>query len=234
MVNPVAPRNAATVVLARPGSDGVEIYMLRRSVKSPFMPSTLVFPGGRLDPEDGDPAHAQTWIRAAQRECREETGLKIPATLRWFDTWLTPSAEATRRYLARFFLATLAAGEGEEAEADGHETHAGRWANVAAHLAAWEAAEIDLPPPTICVLLQLAAWMNGSTDPLEAVGLGVDAVDPGEPILPKVTSIAGEVTIVMPHDDAYRAIAGEALSAPARVRSLPRRFVRARGGWRPQ
>ncbi len=47
------PRPAATVVVLRDGPVGPEIFMVERSGKSAFMPHAHVFPGGRVDPEDG-------------------------------------------------------------------------------------------------------------------------------------------------------------------------------------
>jgi hypothetical protein len=48
---PAPPRPAATVVLLREAPGGEpEVFMLRRSAKSPFMPDALVFPGGAVDP----------------------------------------------------------------------------------------------------------------------------------------------------------------------------------------
>lgn len=220
-------RHAATVVVMRPSAAGRQIYMVRRSAKSPFMPSTLVFPGGRLDPEDGPPDDDRSWEGAARRECQEEIGLGLTdLDLRWFDTWLTPSAESRRRYLARFFLVELQAGEGSEAEADGFETHEGRWATAAEHLAAWEAEQVDLPPPTVSVLLRLAA--------AEAEGLdGMLEVDPRAPILPKVIAVDNEVVIMLPHDPAYDDAPGEAAPAPSRVQTFPARFVRRGQRWCP-
>lgn len=223
----VPPRAAATVIVARrTEGDAFEVFMVRRSAKSPFMPSTLVFPGGRLDPEDGDPTADAAWERAARRECLEEAGLQELGPLLWFDTWLTPSAESRRRYLTRFFLARLRADEGHEAVADGHETHEGRWATVQAHLEQWDRMEIDLPPPTLCTLLRLRA--------LRWDGLGSLAeIDPGGVILPKVTLGPRGPIIVMPHDAAYASVPGEALPAPVRVHDLPHRFVRDDRVWRP-
>ena len=221
---------AATVVIARPGDDGPEIYMLRRSAKSPFMPSTLVFPGGRLDPEDGTPDADATWERAARRECLEEAGVDLGGRpLTWFDTWLTPSAESRRRYLARFFLARLDRGEGDEARADGHETHEGRWSSIGTHLRAWDAGDVDLPPPTLCTLLQLERL--GRTDAQLRQHFADEA--PRDVILPKVLLRDGQVFIVMPHDPEYDAIAGDARPAPSRVHDHPMRFVRDERVWRP-
>lgn len=223
-------RHAATVVVLRPSPRGREVYMVRRSAKSSFMPSTLVFPGGRLDPEDGDREHEASWERAARRECEEEARLRLPEALalRWFDTWLTPSAESRRRYLARFFAVELQAGQGGEAQADGVETHEGRWATAAEHLAGWEAEQVDLPPPTIAVLLRLR------DAEAEARGLeGLLTVDPREPILPKVLPTADRLHILLPHDPDYDAAPGEAAPAPARVLGLPSRFVLDGRRWRP-
>ncbi len=48
------PRPAATVVVLRDSPRGPEIFMVKRSGKSGFMPHAHVFPGGRVDPEDSD------------------------------------------------------------------------------------------------------------------------------------------------------------------------------------
>jgi 8-oxo-dGTP pyrophosphatase MutT (NUDIX family) len=45
-------RAASTVILARQGFSGLEIYLLRRSSESKFFPGSYVFPGGAVDPED--------------------------------------------------------------------------------------------------------------------------------------------------------------------------------------
>lgn len=226
--DPTKIRPAATVIITRPlpGSSEAEIYMTVRSAKSPFMPSTLVFPGGRVDPEDGDLADDMTWERAARRECQEEAGLELTAPLLWFDTWLTPSGEGKRRYLARFFVARIGSGEGDHAAADGHETHDGRWATPAGHLRRWEERESDLPPPTLCTLLRLRE--------LSFAQLGeLGDLDPEQEILPKVELRPSGLEIVMPHDPAYDALPGDARPAPPRVETLPRRFVRDKEIWKP-
>jgi 8-oxo-dGTP pyrophosphatase MutT (NUDIX family) len=56
---PVEPRNAATVVLLRPGTSGPEIYLLRRQTSMAFAGGMCVFPGGGVDPRDFD--HATAW-----------------------------------------------------------------------------------------------------------------------------------------------------------------------------
>ena len=79
---------AATLVIMRPAADGGpdEILMVKRSQTMVFAAGALVFPGGRIDPDDylvarqhgfaeGDPDGAARV--AALRETLEETGLAV-------------------------------------------------------------------------------------------------------------------------------------------------------------
>ena len=52
---PVAPKDAATLVVLRSGtdSDEPEVFCVRRHARSAFMGGALVFPGGKLDADDG-------------------------------------------------------------------------------------------------------------------------------------------------------------------------------------
>src|SRR6266496_145717 len=61
-MNPVAgPRPAATVALVRDGVDGVEAYLQRRPRTMGFAGGLWVFPGGRIDAADADPAVDAIW-----------------------------------------------------------------------------------------------------------------------------------------------------------------------------
>jgi len=92
------PRNAATVVLLRPGADDApEVYLLRRQVSMDFAGGMCVFPGGGVDPRDFDatvawagqtPAAwadrlgtdedvARALVCAAVRETFEESGVLL-------------------------------------------------------------------------------------------------------------------------------------------------------------
>ena len=51
---PAEPRDAATVVLLRPGAGGPEVYLLRRQTSMAFAGGMCVFPGGGVDPRDFD------------------------------------------------------------------------------------------------------------------------------------------------------------------------------------
>jgi 8-oxo-dGTP pyrophosphatase MutT (NUDIX family) len=204
--------------------------MLRRSARSTFMPDTLVFPGGRVEhiDLDGDgETDDSAFEAAARRECLEECGVDITGReLTWFDTWKTPSGESPRRYLARFYFARLAAHEGREAKADGVETEDGRWNDAAGHLASWEAGEVDLPPPTVSVLLHLASAGPGG------FATGPEA-ELRTPILPKVIATQGTVAILLPHDQDYTDAPGDSDSCPSRAAQYPRRFLRRDERWQP-
>ena len=51
---PVIPKNAATVILLREQEpDGFDVFLLKRHEKSSFMGGNYVYPGGRVDRNDG-------------------------------------------------------------------------------------------------------------------------------------------------------------------------------------
>jgi len=94
---PAEPRDAATVMLVRPASPGLEVYMLRRQPSMAFAPGAYVFPGGSVDPRDADeevawtgpdaaewgrifaapPSLARALVCAAVRETFEESGVLL-------------------------------------------------------------------------------------------------------------------------------------------------------------
>jgi 8-oxo-dGTP pyrophosphatase MutT (NUDIX family) len=51
----VPVRDAATVMLVRDGTAGLEVFMVRRNLASDFVGGAYVFPGGAVDPDDGGP-----------------------------------------------------------------------------------------------------------------------------------------------------------------------------------
>jgi 8-oxo-dGTP pyrophosphatase MutT (NUDIX family) len=76
----VAPRPAATVLLVRDGSQGLQVFMVVRHHKIDFASGALVFPGGKVEPEDvalagGDEERAARV--AAIRETYEECGVLL-------------------------------------------------------------------------------------------------------------------------------------------------------------
>ena len=73
---PAEPRDAATVVLMRPGSAGPEVYLLRRQTSMAFAGGMCVFPGGLTTTEE----MARALVCAAVRETFEESGVLLAAT----------------------------------------------------------------------------------------------------------------------------------------------------------
>lgn len=87
---PATPRPAATVVLLRDAPDGMEVFMVVRHHQIDFASGALVFPGGSVDPGDGDLADGPRCPRpagldkggvalrvAAIREAFEECGVLL-------------------------------------------------------------------------------------------------------------------------------------------------------------
>lgn len=77
-------RPSAVLVLFGEGDDGPELLLLERASSLRQHAGQASFPGGGLDPEDGDPA-TDGPLRAALREAEEETGLD-PAGVQLFAT----------------------------------------------------------------------------------------------------------------------------------------------------
>ena len=125
---PSEPRPAASVVLLRRGGKHgdreLEVLLLKRSEEAKFMPSVWVFPGGAVDPDDGD---GEAGYRAcAVRELAEEAGIALPAEeeLVLFSRWITPEVISTR-FDAWFFLALAPAHT--PPKPDGVETTEAAW-----------------------------------------------------------------------------------------------------------
>ncbi|WP_260461924.1 CoA pyrophosphatase [Streptomyces lateritius] len=69
-----AGRQSAVLVLFGEGERGPELLLMERAGSLRSHPGQPSFPGGALDPDDGDPADGGL-LRAALREAWEETGL---------------------------------------------------------------------------------------------------------------------------------------------------------------
>ncbi|WP_375497713.1 NUDIX hydrolase [uncultured Jatrophihabitans sp.] len=97
VTEPVPVRDAATVVLLRDGTDGLEAWLLTRVAQMAFAAGMTVFPGGRVDDSDSrlpvavadvervaarfdcDAVLARALVGAAARETFEETGVLLTA-----------------------------------------------------------------------------------------------------------------------------------------------------------
>lgn len=53
---PAAPQASASVLVVRDGAAGLEVYLLRRHEQSSVLGGAWVFPGGKVDAADADPA----------------------------------------------------------------------------------------------------------------------------------------------------------------------------------
>ena len=58
MSEPATPVPAATILMLREGAAGLEVFMVERHHQIDFVAGALVFPGGKVDAADGDPAVA--------------------------------------------------------------------------------------------------------------------------------------------------------------------------------
>ncbi len=77
--------DAATVIVGRDTSEGLQVFMVRRNARAVFLPDQYVFPGGRVDDADRDAAARRlrgsagdvdpAYVMTAARETFEEVGL---------------------------------------------------------------------------------------------------------------------------------------------------------------
>ena len=170
----VVPKPAASLLVLR-DADAPQVLMGMRGAGHKFMPNRLVFPGGRVDPEDHHaepatpfPAHVHSLMAraadaalvravgiAAARELEEETGLTLglPPLLHGMDYLcraITPDFSPVR-FDARFLVVEASHVSGDLAGSG--ELEDLRWYGVE------EALGLDLAFPTRGVLEQLKLWM---------------------------------------------------------------------------
>ena len=195
---PSTPRPAASIVLLRRGGKhsqrALEVLLLKRSDEAKFMPGLWVFPGGAVDPADGE---GEDGYRAcAMRELAEEASIELPAgeELVPFSRWITPEIVATR-FDAWFYLALAPAHA--PPQPDGVEMTAAGWFTPADALAANEAGELPLAFPTLSQLHTLQSFRTSE----EALAHHRGTVM--EPILPKVIGDGDGHRVVLPGDPDY-------------------------------
>ncbi len=177
---PPEPRHAASLILLRETAHGADVLMGMRGAKAAFMPSRLVFPGGRVDEGDenipvaqdiptltathlakaADATLTRALPRTAIRELEEETGLILgnPADLSSMDYLcraVTPP-DLPIRFNARFLIvpADMASGTlGGSGELEDL-----RWFSVD------EAMTWDLARITRNIMEELLIWRAMSVD----------------------------------------------------------------------
>lgn len=153
---------AATVIPLRDGGRGVEVLMLRKNSELAFG-GMWVFPGGRVDPADEDPDRPGDELagaaRAAAREALEEADLLVePAAMVLFSHWTPPevSMSSPKRFSTWFFACRAPVGEAGEVTIDHGEIHEDEWVRPADMLQRRDAGDIQLVPPTVVTLHELA------------------------------------------------------------------------------
>jgi 8-oxo-dGTP pyrophosphatase MutT (NUDIX family) len=188
------PRQAATVIVLRGGSEALEVLLVKRTPHARFMGGVWVFPGGAVDAREGegDAAHRV----AAVRELEEEAGIVLadPGTLVKFSRWITP-AEVVVRFDTHFFLAPLP--DGQDATIDGDEIVDEGWFTPDAALAAHRNGEIELVFPTIKHLEQLAGF--DSADALLDFARGREV----GPVQPRVVTEGETARLLLPGEPGY-------------------------------
>ncbi len=147
-VAPLIP--AATVVLLRDGSDGLEVLLLQRNSGRGAFAGYWVFPGGRVDDDDADD------VACAVREAVEETGLVVePGSLVRWSHW-TPPVTEPRRFGTGFFLAPV--GSEAEVAVDDGEIVGHAWLTPSEALRRRDAGDVQLAPPTFITLTCLVPF----------------------------------------------------------------------------
>jgi 8-oxo-dGTP pyrophosphatase MutT (NUDIX family) len=196
---PVTPRPAASLILLRRGGKhrdrNVEVMLVRRSPKASFMPGVWVFPGGTVDPGDGEdpePAHRA----CAVRELHEEAGIELPgdAELHAWSRWITPEL-APVRFDTRFYVAL--APPHSPPHPDGAETTEAAWISPREALRRHRGGELSLVFPTIKHLESLLPYDSAE----EVLAAATDRVI--EPVLPRVVGEGDDQRVVLPGDPAY-------------------------------
>ncbi|MDN3639707.1 NUDIX domain-containing protein [Simiduia curdlanivorans] len=176
---------SACLIALRASADhqGYEVLLAKRAEGLSLAPGHHVFPGGALEPADGDAQASDhsTFKRAALREFNEEVCHRSPLSvaldeLQFLGEWRAPTF-LKKRYLTRFYVAAL---EPKAIQCDGREIVSAQWykPNQAVNLHAQ--GRLRLMFPTLAIL----DWLTMFSD-LKAVQakLGVRALKTVCPVL---------------------------------------------------
>lgn len=217
---------AATAVVVRDGSDGVEVLLIERPDRGSFA-GAWVFPGGKLedgDRHDAEEAEEEAARRAGARETFEETGLVVDsAALVTLSCW-DPPPGLPLRIRTWFFVAHAPSGPLALAS---DEAVAAEWIRPADAIARHGRGELTLYPPTWVTLHELSVHSDAASL-ADAVRLaGVQRFE-------TIARRGGEGPLLLWQDDAeYDPDATGAASAPRHrldIGALPWRYERSAGG----
>jgi 8-oxo-dGTP pyrophosphatase MutT (NUDIX family) len=152
------------------------------------MPGVWVFPGGAVDPADGEGECAHR--AAAVRELAEEAGIRVEADeLIAYSRWITPKV-APVRFDTRFYLALAPAHS--PPQPDGSETVDAGWFSPQQALDLHHADRLPLVFPTIKHLESLLGFASAA-EALEAA-----RSREVKPIEPRVVGEGPDRRIVLP------------------------------------
>jgi 8-oxo-dGTP pyrophosphatase MutT (NUDIX family) len=195
-----ALRQAASLIGVRDGEGAPEVLVIERTTDHRFLPGYVAFPGGAVDPPDGDLAarwfgDGVTAARAtALRELAEEVGLAVTRdgvvaapsshplepihrsppgsdTLAEIARWIAPERVPVR-FDARYYAVRMDAAPAPRP--DGSEAGAAWWASPSSLLAAWERGDLLLYWPTHFTVAALA----GCRDADEVLALRIGTREP--------------------------------------------------------
>jgi 8-oxo-dGTP pyrophosphatase MutT (NUDIX family) len=182
------------VILLRRGGKhaerGLQVLLVRRNPEARFMPGVWVFPGGAVDPADGNGEAAHR--TAAVRELAEEAGIELGSEeLVAYSRWITPKVVPIR-FDTRFYLALAPAHS--PPRPDGSETVEAGWFEPQAALDSHHAGELPLVFPTIKHLESLVGFANAAE--------ALDAARRREvrPVEPRVEGEGEDRRIVLPDE----------------------------------
>ncbi|MBI4508439.1 MAG: NUDIX hydrolase [Deltaproteobacteria bacterium] len=256
------PIPAASVILfrRRAGAEDLETFLLRRHRRSSFMSDTFVFPGGRVESDDGDPE------TAAIRELFEEAGVLLARgdlsetrrtdwrrrlnageaslgamiaeesleldrqSLHLWARWITPSVEP-KRFDAYFFLAEVP--EGQSPSFDQKETVEEAWVTPAEAISRNDAGQMKLPPPQLRTMTELLPHSRASTSTLARIA--DERRQHVHPIMPRLAMLGGNAALLLPWDPDYAEKGtGEACPMPPGhlLGTGPSRFILDGAIWR--
>lgn len=174
----VTIRQAVSTIVMH--EDSTRVLMVRRSRVGAF-PNSLVFPGGKIDPDDANDEHTASFRGLAQfgsderarrvaaaRELHEETGLQLTnLSAMWpLSRWITPEG-LPYRFDTWFYI--LEAPAVQAPVADGREITELRWATPAELLEGHARGDTPLLLPTLAHVTRLAEfggrWREWPHDP---------------------------------------------------------------------
>jgi 8-oxo-dGTP pyrophosphatase MutT (NUDIX family) len=191
------PHPSGTVVVVRDAEGDLELLLLQRAPRSDGRPGPWVFPGGKVDPSDGDVARDPVGGGGgAAGEALEEAAVELSAgELVSISRWITPEI-SPKRFDTWFFLAEA---HSPAVRVDGSEICDHRWLSPRAALDAHHAGGLRLAPPTFVTV----SWLLDRATPSEArAHLGGRSLPP---FRPHICRLEDGACMLYPGDAGYAA-----------------------------